>query len=667
MNSKTKKLTAYSASAVSFLLLGENVDGQIIYSNPDPDLQFYGTSDYSLDFNNDSIADIRFGIEFTTDFTSSISTAGFYVSRIERFYIDGFDAVVSNPVLPEDFGILNLELGEIIIADNIWNTADELNFGIFSTNFGEFSYNYAEWFNENNILGVRFLIDGNYHYGWVRLSIDNYSPIPNSGLPYLIIQDYAYEATPLTPITINEISASICSKINLIDKGEFNIPSDLQISFNKAADETKVSAYRIYLIHGVVPEDTILTTEYLESMPASRYLEISPTGEDVVVNLPLSLQDNNGEPIELNTNYFALILSIADGISTIENNVALRSNIEKFKIRSAAYIENVYLTEPSGNCGTSYFEGKFEAETRLYETSEFRAYLVTNGETPEEILLNLNTNFYYSIEPHDEVLYNFTFSDDMNIHIGGLKLFEKYFLMVVSIPDSISTSYTSTATSFSEADEGPILGYTEYYCEENDFKVNVYDIGSTNTVTDLNIQFENYTEAVDIDEYRIMVVKSENSESFSFDQTLDLPENKYFVIPFYNGNYDISLLNNLTDVDGDTIIPDRGYKVFANIVGENGKISLSKASEEIIINEPEIPEPIDQIFVAANQLNILSTKADLNLDLYNIMGEKLATYQIEPGTSQIDLNHLPKGIYLIRSQNKINFPVLKFYIGHSGY
>ena len=152
MNSKTKKLTAYSASAVSFLLLGENVDGQIIYSNPDPDLQFYGTSDYSLDFNNDSIADIRFGIEFTTDFTSSISTAGFYVSRIERFYIDGFDAVVSNPVLPEDFGILNLELGEIISADNIWNTADELNFGIFSTNFGEFSYNYAEWFNENNIL-----------------------------------------------------------------------------------------------------------------------------------------------------------------------------------------------------------------------------------------------------------------------------------------------------------------------------------------------------------------------------------------------------------------------------------------------------------------------------------------------------------------------------------
>ena len=65
MNSKTKKLTAYSASAVSFLLLGENVDGQIIYSNPDPDLQFYGTSDYSLDFNNDSIADIRFGIDFT--------------------------------------------------------------------------------------------------------------------------------------------------------------------------------------------------------------------------------------------------------------------------------------------------------------------------------------------------------------------------------------------------------------------------------------------------------------------------------------------------------------------------------------------------------------------------------------------------------------------------
>jgi len=52
---------------------------------------------------------------------------------------------------------------------------------------------------QNSYLGVRFLLNGQTHYGWIRLTVSTYA---NAGQPYMSakITGYAYETVPNKPI-----------------------------------------------------------------------------------------------------------------------------------------------------------------------------------------------------------------------------------------------------------------------------------------------------------------------------------------------------------------------------------------------------------------------------------------------------------------------------------
>ncbi|HRH52912.1 MAG TPA: hypothetical protein PLN38_06300, partial [Chitinophagales bacterium] len=194
-----KKLSAYSTAAFGFLALYNDISAQVIYTNIDPDENLGLSGQLQLDINDDGVIDI--GLDAYLAQWSSYSywqgwstfTAG------EYFYASNFSAVVGTPSNPNLAA--NLQPGDIIGASAIWNTNNEINFAGLNLN----TYSYVEiiegWNKQNNYIGFKFQADGQTHYGWVRLSIDNLSNNV-AELPKLIIQDYAYEATPNKPITI---------------------------------------------------------------------------------------------------------------------------------------------------------------------------------------------------------------------------------------------------------------------------------------------------------------------------------------------------------------------------------------------------------------------------------------------------------------------------------
>ena len=85
-----------------------------------------------------------------------------------------------------------------------WHTAFPLNSGveIFKTAYYRttsyfkidecFGCNYSWKDKLDKYLGLRFIIDGKTHYGWVRLDITSFTQ--------WVIKDYAYNATPNKPI-----------------------------------------------------------------------------------------------------------------------------------------------------------------------------------------------------------------------------------------------------------------------------------------------------------------------------------------------------------------------------------------------------------------------------------------------------------------------------------
>ena len=359
-----KKLSAYSSAALGFIALNNDVSAQVIYTNIDPDENLYAYDQLQIDINDDGFIDIGFDAYLALSATYSYyqgwstSTLGVY------FYANNFSAIVGTPVNPNLAA--NLQPGDSIGASAFWNANNEVNFAGFELNIYSYSEVIDGWNKQNNYIGVKFQVAGQTHYGWVRLSIDNLSN--NSlDLPKLIIQDYAYEATPNTPITIEHVTASIAENLVLKDIGETSTANDLQITFNKAADESFVSEYRVFLHR--IPDAIYNSLDALLSLPADRYISIIPDGTNHVINFNATTLDTDGNPLASNSTYEARVVSMPDGIQTNIANVSIVSNKEEIILRSTGEVQNIKLYKNGTSGTTSDFKVIFKTRKRIWYIS----------------------------------------------------------------------------------------------------------------------------------------------------------------------------------------------------------------------------------------------------------------------------------------------------------
>jgi hypothetical protein len=63
------------------------------------------------------------------------------------------------------------------------------------------NHSLGQWmYTKNRYLGLQFVINGEVHYGWARLSVSLIKPTPFGGGIYAVLTGYAYETVPNKPI-----------------------------------------------------------------------------------------------------------------------------------------------------------------------------------------------------------------------------------------------------------------------------------------------------------------------------------------------------------------------------------------------------------------------------------------------------------------------------------
>ena len=201
------KKTAYSAAALAFLAGIGKVEGQVVYTDVDPDLLVEAPEGlFYLDIDNDTIE----------DFLVSASSAAVYLLS------SGGESILYNIK-----GIFAYPLSSNAIAGNAgdipgFNYPDMLGTGALvhsglnfqNEPFQSMAYSFilegetgafpiiqeGEWLGGavDKFLGLRFQKDGNTHYGWLRMDVaaDHTS---------FTIKDSAYDATPGAAITTDII------------------------------------------------------------------------------------------------------------------------------------------------------------------------------------------------------------------------------------------------------------------------------------------------------------------------------------------------------------------------------------------------------------------------------------------------------------------------------
>jgi hypothetical protein len=187
----TTYATAATAAGIGVLALATPSQAEVVYTPTNLTLHktFLGNPAYKLDLNGDGIPDFEL-----INSTSQFGHGGGQQAKPER----------RNQVLGAGLYASALESGATIGPGGPFNSATVMD--KWNDSSGSFTYR-GQWKGAHDrYLGFRFLIAGEYHFGWARISIT---------LDVMKLHGYAYETVANQSIKAGQESSSADDATNI--------------------------------------------------------------------------------------------------------------------------------------------------------------------------------------------------------------------------------------------------------------------------------------------------------------------------------------------------------------------------------------------------------------------------------------------------------------------
>jgi len=121
------------------------------------------------------------------------------------------------------------------------------------------------------------------------------------------------------------------------DIGNKGNGQDIEVTFTKAVDESKVGQYKVLICK--TDKAASITVDDVKKLNPSRITDVAKTGADIQVVLSAIIQDSDGDLIKNNIKYKALVVSVADGVKTSKNKMSEPS--DEFELINTSDIGNL--------------------------------------------------------------------------------------------------------------------------------------------------------------------------------------------------------------------------------------------------------------------------------------------------------------------------------------
>lgn len=640
-------ITAYSAAAGVLITNPISTDAQMVHVNLDPDQLVGPYADLSLDLNGDGIIEIEFDAE-------TFYTASSWGSELHGYSYRGIYIYPTGTFATSDDQIKHLESGDIVEEGLLFNDVDPIFFSAYRE-FGSGGgwvniFEGSDWVNNEGCFGIRFQIGAETHYGWVRLELIQTDP---GYMPNLYVKDFAYNATPNAPAPINLYYADAATALVLSDVGETNTAEDLQLTFDKAENESSVSQYRVALFTGV----TFPTIGEIEALSPDRYIAVEPTGEDISISFDADMLDITGEPVVPGTWYRAIVLSMADGVYAIANDLSAPSNYNFYAVDVAPAVYEVQLQTDSLASDISGFIGTFTMSD--VSVSAVRLYITANELGVDE-LLALDEPYYMEVMPTIGT-NTVTFTPDKLIYeAGDPELFESYYLHIVSLPDSVTNSLPALAVASSN------FKYSEYPIAPE-----ISIIGYAGNSSDILLQFPHLPNETGLEVYRVFVCKA--GTEVDADLVGGLFTTRFEAVYPSGADLHMDLTACNLDTDGDAIVEGQPYVAYVAMrcTCDDYFYCITIPSEEFVLGEPSVgidDMTKDQLIIANNTIILPQGIAGNTLLVTNASGQLVFECIVQPGVSSIGLPNLPEGVYIAYVDDRSHTYSKKFVVTSSiGY
>jgi hypothetical protein len=259
-----KRLKAYSAVAGAALLIPGTAAAEIQYTDVDPDETLTTPGDlFEVDFNGDGTVDMNLAL---VTGTGTYGGTALYQNFAWAFGY-GYGSFAGST---QSFGAIfyfpfAYNSGDMIGSSAQWQNASAVGSMNYLTSVGGApAYQGGNWVNATDkYLGCRFVVAGNFHYGWIRMDVGTAGPSN-----FITIKGFAFEDVPDAEIEAGATSggvviSSIQDIEDLNDKVSiYGFGSNLTVQLEDFANED--ARIEVYNMSGQMVLDAPLNDAYAQ-------------------------------------------------------------------------------------------------------------------------------------------------------------------------------------------------------------------------------------------------------------------------------------------------------------------------------------------------------------------------------------------------------------------
>ncbi|WP_179132281.1 MULTISPECIES: copper amine oxidase N-terminal domain-containing protein [unclassified Paenibacillus] len=421
---------------------------------------------------------------------------------------------------------------------------------------------------------------------------------------------------------VNTATAPVITQVK--DNSDYGDGRDIQVSFNRSSDESKVANYRIFVVRNSVSSSFNLTTA--SNLSSSLYYNVNKTGNNITTTLPSSMKDTSGYNVTNLQDYRIYVMAVGNQQNGYTNALSSSSTLLRLTTNSNAGVaSNIGVADVSDYNDGRDLRVSFNRATDESNVSAYRIYVVRSAYAGSFTLSAANASNNYTqvyktggnqslTLPYNAVDTNgYTLSNNVSYRVFVL---------------SVSTSGNSSQNALSSYSSQITL--TANAAVTAPSNVTASDIGDNGNGSDLRVTFNRSTDETNVNHYRVFVVKSGNASNFNL---AEASRNSNYKLVSKNGSssYPVTLDTSSKTTDGDLVRNDVSYKVFVMAVNNNASLAnaLSSGSGVITLASNTAVAAVSNVNATVKDQGQLGNPSDVKITFNKPSSENgIANYRV---------------------------------------
>nr|WP_186811818.1 copper amine oxidase N-terminal domain-containing protein [Paenibacillus xylanexedens] len=435
-------------------------------------------------------------------------------------------------------------------------------------------------------------------------------------------------------LSLNSTPAPVITQVR--DISDYGDGRDIQVSFNRVSDESKVTNYRVFVVRNSVASSFNLPTA--SNLSSSLYYTVNKTGNNLVVTLPSNMRDTSGYNITNLQDYRIFVMAAGTQQNNYTHALSASSNVLRLTSNSNAGVAtNLSVTDIADNGNGSDMRVSFSKASDESNVAHYRVFVVPANNVGSFNLNAANASNNYTQVNKTGGNLTITLSSN-SVDTNGYRIanYNAYRVFVLSVNSNGNWSQNALSSSSAQITLTPnatVIAPTS---------VSATDVADNGNGSDLRVTFNRSTDENNVNHYRVFVVKNTAVGSFNLNAALN---NGFYTYRSKSGsNQAFTLASDAKATDGTSIVNDVDYRVFVVAVNNNSSqssaislaspivklTSTSAAVAAVTINDVVVKEP-DQAAGNASDIRVTYTKPnpDSAIARYEIM--------VVPASTSFDL------------------------------